>query len=156
MPSSFIAFSSFDVRPLLLFYCLCLGLDDLCVFWIWVLLVTPPQSSSSLPSCSSQWLSIAKQESLLLCPSSIPLRILWSENSVHLLCSDLLVNPPFFSLFFIRLTLAHVSSLKQAPLVFPKSVLHQLFSPFLKSSITSFVHRFRLPLARSILRFSSS
>lgn len=126
MPSSFTAFLSFDARPLLLFNCLCLGLDDLCAFWIW----GPLGNSSSVlffPSFLLQPLTQHSQTGdLLLRPSSTPLRILWSENSVHLLCSDWLVTPLPPPVLVSSDIISHC---------FPKSLLHQLFSPLLKSQL---------------------
>lgn len=137
MPSSFTAFSSFDARPLLLFYCLCLGLDDLCAFWIW----GPLGNSSPIlffPSLLLQPVTQHSQTGALaaLCSFCTPLRILWSENSVHLLCSDLLVTlPPIILFILYQANPGSCEVLISSPLVFPKSVLHQLSSPFLKSSI---------------------
>lgn len=102
-----------------------------------VLLVTPPQSSSSLLSCSSHWLSIVKQET---CCSVLPL-LHYGYYEVKILSTSFVLidlwppSPlPFFSLFFIRLILAHVSS-DIISHCFPKSLLHQLFSPLLKSQL---------------------
>ena len=61
--------------------------------------------------------------------------------------------PPFLS-FLCRLTLALVDSIL-SPFVSPKSLLHQLFPLFLKSSITLSLHWLLPPLATNILRSPS-
>lgn len=101
-----------------------------------VLSVIPPQSSSSLPSCSSLWLSIVKQSLL----RSVLSLLHYGYYEVKILSTSFVLiylwHPPPIILFILyQANPGSCELLISSPLAFPKSVLHQLSSPFLKSSI---------------------